>query len=289
MRVFAILLLSLLAWPATAAEVLASIRPLAQIAAAVTGDAGRVRELVPPGASSHHYQLRPSDKLALARADLVLWVGPAHERFLAKTLAGRTGVVTAQNLPGIRLEPQRPPAGDGVLAGTLDGHLWLDPDNAAVIARALAEALAARDPSHAAAYRRNAADFAARLATFKGQQAQRFHALPTHAYVAYHDAYRYLEPLLQLQYRGSLMANPESKPGARHFLLMAQRIESEGIACFIGEPGFDRRLAQRVIRDRPVRIAEVDELFASAPLDARGYETGLAQMAVALQRCLAGS
>jgi zinc transport system substrate-binding protein len=288
MRLFVLLLLGVLPFSAAGVEVLASIRPLAQIARAVTGDAASVRELVPAGSSSHHYQLRPSDRIALARADLVLWVGPAHERFLVKTLATHPRLLTAQRLPGLQLLPQRRPDGDSVLPGTLDDHFWLNPDNAAAIARALAEALAKRDPAHADDFQRNAAGFAERLAAFKTQQASRFRALPRRTYVAYHDAYQYLEPLLLLQYRGSLMASPESKPGARHFLLMSQRLQRERIACFVGDPGFDRALAQQAFHGQPLRTVEVDELFATTALNSRGYEAGLTQAANAFYGCLAG-
>lgn len=288
MRLIMVLMLGLLPLSATAVEVLASVRPLAQIARAVAGDAATVRELVPAGVSSHHYQLRPSDRIALARADLVLWVGPAHERFLEKSVATHPRLITAQRLPGLQLLPQRRPDGDSVLPGTVDAHLWLNPDNAATIAHALAEALAKSDAAHAADFRRNAASFATRLAAFKAQQAVRFRALPRRSYVAYHDAFQYLDALLLLQYRGSLMASPESKPGARHFLLMSQRLQRENIACFVGEPGFDRALAQQAFQGRPLRTVEVDELFATTALDDRGYEAGLTQAANVLYRCLAG-
>lgn len=288
MRLTAFLLLLLLGLPAAGAEVLASIRPLALIAAAVTGDPGRVALLVPAGASSHHYQPRPADRLALARADLVLWVGPAHERFLVPLLAGAPRVLTAQSLPGMALKLQRRPNGDGALPGTVDPHLWLEPDNAAVIARALAEALAAREPAQAEAYRRNAAAFANRLAALKATQAVRFQRLPSRSFLAYHDAYQYLEPMLGLNYRGSLLQSPEAKPGAKHFLLMSQRIRQEGVFCFLGEPGFDKALARHVFNGRPSNPVEVDELFTRAALDASGFEAGLQQMADAIYRCLGG-
>lgn len=283
-----LLVLSMLALPATAVEVLASIRPLAQIAAAVTGEAGPVRQLVPTGASAHHYQLRPSDRLALSQAALVLWVGPAHEAFLQKALAGHPDLLTAQRLPGITPRLQRLINGDAATAGTVDPHLWLAPDNAVVIARALAQALAAEDPARAAEYRQNAARFATRLSAWQAQQAARFQGLTSRSYLAYHDAYQYLEPVLGLNYRGSLLSHAESKPGAKHFLLMAQRIRQEGLFCFVGEPGFDQALARHVFNGRPVNLVEVDELFAEAPLSASGYEQGLTRMADALYRCLGG-
>ncbi|MCC2638535.1 MAG: periplasmic solute binding protein [Moraxellaceae bacterium] len=288
MRLLAALLLVLLPLSATAVEVLASVRPLALIAAAVTGSAGSVRQLLPPGASAHHYQLRPADRIALARADLVLWVGPAHEQFLARVLAGQPRLLTAQRLPGISLKLKRRPDGDSALPGTVDAHVWLDTDNAVVIARALAEALAARDPSRAALYRRNANAFANRLGTFETREAQRFQRLRSRSYLAYHDAYQYLEPTLGLNFRGSLLSGDEDRPGARHFLLMSQRIRKEGLYCLLGEPGFDQALARHVFNGLPGNLVTVDELFAQAPLEAGGFEAGLGRLSAAVYRCLGG-
>lgn len=288
MRLLLALVLLLLPLAAPAAEILASIRPLALIAEAVAAPGDAVRQLVPPGASSHHYQLRPSDKLALARADLVLWVGPAHERFLSRVLAGQPHLLTAQRLPGVHTRLQRKPDGNGALPGTVDAHLWLEPDNAAVIARALAEALAARYPAQADVYRRNAATFANRLNLLKTQEGQRFQGLRSRSYLSWHDAYQYLEPTLGLNYRGSLLTSDEGNPGAKHFLLMSQRIRQEGIFCFLGEPGFDKALAHNVFNGRPANMIEVDELLTGAPLTATGYEVGLKQLADDVYRCLGG-
>lgn len=288
MRLLAALLLTLLPLTARAVEVLASVRPLALIAAAVAGPDARVAQLLPAGASSHHYQLRPADRLALARADLVLWVGPANEPFLAGVLAQQPRLLTVQRLPGIKLRLKRRPDGDGAYAATADAHVWLDPDNAAATARALAEALAARDPAHAVAYRRNAGAFATRLAAFASREAQRFQRLRSRGYLAYHDAYQYLEPALGLNFRGSLLSGDEDRPGARHFLLMSQRIRKEGLYCLVGEPGFDLALARHVFNGLPANLVTVDELFAKAPLDGTGFEAGLSRLSADIYRCLGG-
>lgn len=288
MRLFAAFLLALLPLSAGAVEVLATVRPLALIATAVAGGNARVQQLLPAGASAHHYQLRPGDRLALARADLVLWVGPAHEGFLARSLPSSEHLLTAQSLRGISLKTKRRPDGGSAIAGSVDAHLWLDSGNATVIARALAEALARQDPAHAAAYRRNAATFATRLGAASAREARRFASLRSRSYLAYHDAYQYLEPALGLNFRGSLLSGDEDRPGARHFLLMSSRIRQEGLYCLLGEPGFDRALASHVFNGRPSSLVTIDELFAQAPLDATGFEAGLGRLTDAVYRCLGG-
>ena len=73
--------------PAVAApNVVASIAPIHSIAAAIMKDVGSPHLLVPPSASPHSTDLRPSGARALQEADLVFWVGPDIEGFLAKPL-----------------------------------------------------------------------------------------------------------------------------------------------------------------------------------------------------------
>jgi zinc transport system substrate-binding protein len=289
-RLLCLILLVLPFASAHAVEVLASIRPLALIAQAVVGETVVVQQLVPTGTSAHDYQLRPSDRLRLARADVLLWTGPAHEGFLERaTQASKARVLTAQTLPGIRLRAHRRLDGGSVIPRSVDPHLWLDPDNAVVIARALADELAQRDAGHAMRYRKNAADFATRIAALKAKQAPRFQGLPSRSFIAYHDAYQYLEPMLGLRYRGALVVAGEGKSSARHFLHLSQKIRQEGISCLLGEPGFDEALARNVFAGSTAELVSVDEQFAAVALSAVGYESGLALMADGIYRCLGGA
>ena len=280
-------LLLVLPLSARALDVVASIRPLALIADAVMEGQGRAHQLVPNGASSHEYALRPSDRALLARADLVLWVGPVHEHFLPTALRGRD-LLTAQNLPGIHKLPVRRLSDGATVAGSLDPHLWLSPDNAVVIARALAGVLAQKNPAHAADYQRNADAFAGRIQLQKTELQARFMPLREQPLLAYHDAWHYFDDAMGLNFQGSLTPEPELKPGAQHVLLMAQRVQKAQISCLLAEPGADTALARRIFGSRPFRMASVDELFASTPRGPKGYESALAGMAAEIQQCLNG-
>lgn len=85
-------------------EVLTSIKPLQLIAAAVQDGVGKPAVLLPPGASPHHYAMRPSDVRQIRSADLFYWIGPDMETFLVPVLKGREKPDTAvQSLPGMTL------------------------------------------------------------------------------------------------------------------------------------------------------------------------------------------
>ncbi|MBA4246051.1 MAG: zinc ABC transporter substrate-binding protein, partial [Pseudomonas sp.] len=70
-------------------RVLTSIKPLQLIAAAVQDGVGKPGVLLPPGASPHHFTLRPSDIRNVREADLLYWIGPDLETFLPRVLEGR--------------------------------------------------------------------------------------------------------------------------------------------------------------------------------------------------------
>jgi zinc transport system substrate-binding protein len=85
-------------------NVLTSIKPLQLIAAAVQDGVGKPEVLLPPGASAHHYSLRPSDVRNIRSADLFYWIGPDMETFLQPVLEGRSGPsVAVQSLPDMTL------------------------------------------------------------------------------------------------------------------------------------------------------------------------------------------
>ncbi|MCY1405074.1 High-affinity zinc uptake system protein ZnuA [compost metagenome] len=95
----------LLATPALAeVRLLTSIKPLQLIAAAVQDGAGTPEVLLPPGASPHHYALRPSDIRRVREAELLYWIGPDLEVFLPRVLEGRERPSLAvQELAGLHL------------------------------------------------------------------------------------------------------------------------------------------------------------------------------------------
>lgn len=91
-------------------RVVASIAPVHSLAAAVMEGVGEPRLLVRPGASPHATALKPSDAAALQAAQVVFWVGPGLEAFLAgplETLAPTARRVELAAAPGLVLLPVR--------------------------------------------------------------------------------------------------------------------------------------------------------------------------------------
>ncbi|VDC28648.1 zinc ABC transporter substrate-binding protein [Pseudogemmobacter humi] len=70
-------------------QVMTDIPPVHSLVARVMGDLGTPGLLLTPGASEHHFQLRPSQAQGIAAADLVVMVGPGLTPWLDPALALR--------------------------------------------------------------------------------------------------------------------------------------------------------------------------------------------------------
>jgi zinc transport system substrate-binding protein len=291
-----------LATPAGASppSVVASIKPVHSLVAAVMDGVGAPALLVPGSASPHTYSLKPSDARRLAAAQLVFWVGPMYEGFLVKPLAalgGAARVVTLAEAPGVVVLPAREGGvweeeahahGAAVHEEEEDGHLWLDPENAKAIVAAAAAALADADPAHEARYRANAARATAALGALDARLGARLAPVAGIPYIVFHDAYQYLERRYGLAAAGSITVAPERKPGARRVAEIRARIAGARVVCIFTEPQFEPALVRGLVADTGVRTGVLDPLGAGIPEGPTLYGAMMEKLAAALAGCLGG-
>ena len=277
-------------------RVLTSIKPLQLIAAAVQDGLGQPEALLPPGASPHHFALRPSDLRRVQSADLLYWIGADMETFLPRVLDQRERPsVAVQTLAGLHLrhfgegehehehEHENGHGHDHEHSpGSLDAHLWLLPANARVIAARMAADLAAADPANAARYQANLQAFERRLGDLDGRLKARLAPLAGRPFFVFHEAFDYFESAYGLRHAGVFVASSEVQPGARQVAAMRERLRAAGPACVFSEPPLRPRLAETLSAGLPVKLAELDALGAKAD----SYEQLLDDLADGLAGCL---
>ncbi|MCC7274648.1 MAG: zinc ABC transporter substrate-binding protein [Alphaproteobacteria bacterium] len=299
---FATLALAMQPLPARALDVVTTVKPIHSLVAAVMAGAGTPSLLIGGAASPHTYQLKPSEAKRLEAADLVIWVGPTLETPLAKplrTLVRRGALMTLTATPGIRVLAAREGGAwedlhdhghkHSAAAEELDGHLWLDPENAGAVARAAAAALAQRDPPNAERYRANAAALSDRLAVLDGEMRARLVAVKGVPFLSFHDAYQYLEARYGLNGIGAIAVSPERKPGAKRLQALRQRVRTAGARCVFSEPQFDPGLVATVIEGSKARTAVLDPLGATIADGPDLYPALMRGIADALRGCLAAT
>jgi zinc transport system substrate-binding protein len=246
-------------------RVLTSIKPVQLIAAAVQDGVGQPEVLLPPGASPHHYALRPSDVRRVADADLLYWIGPDMEGFLPRVLQTRQKpTVTIQDLPGLRLRH---------FAEDTHSHAEEASDHDP-------------DPANAARYEDNLKAFEKRLQALDTRLAARVAGIQGKPYFVFHEAFDYFESAYGLKHTGVFAVAAEVQPGAQHVAAMRQRLQEVGKTCVFSEPPMRPKLAQTLTAGLPVTLAELDALGGFDEATATGYETLLGNLADNLAGCL---
>lgn len=303
--------LPMMAKAAEAPKVVASIQPLESIAIAVMDGVGEPTVLLPPGTSPHHAALRPSQARSLQDADVVFWIGATLESFLERPLDSLSGgadaapLITAKGLSLLKVRE-----GDGFEThdhahghdehghddhdghddhaehmGEMDPHFWLDPRNGIVIAKVMAERLAAVDPAHADAYRANAEAFAAEMSEVEAEIDAMLAPVRDKPFIVFHDAYQYFESRFGMAAAGAITLSPETPPGAARIAEIRETITSARAACAFTEPQFSDAIVASVLDGTDAGTALMDPIGAGG---AGGYADMFRANAKAVAECLAG-
>ncbi len=305
---------------AEAPRVVATIKPVHALAAAVMDGVGTPALLVRGTVSPHGLNLKPSQARTLAQANVVIWIGPALELALAKpvrNLAGKAVSVALQDAPGVRLLKLREGGlweehdhgdhddhgdhghghkdddhkghddHDGERAD-IDAHIWLDPQNAIAMTRAIAEALTRADAPNAAAYRANAAASIGRLKALDAEIAKALQPVRGKRYIVFHDAYQYFEKRYRLTPAGSVTIDPHRAPSPRRLYDIRTRILERGASCVFREPQFEPKIVNVLVRGTSAKVGTLDPIGAGLPAGKNAYAMLLRRLAAGLRACLAG-
>lgn len=266
---------------AQAGVVTVSNYPLYLLSNEVTKGAPGAKRLLKPGDVGHHGSLSPGDMKTIQDSEFVVWFGEPLERNLAETLTKAPNSISLLSFNAFTRHPMRDVQATQI-DNSLDPHIWLDPENAKAITRALAVIHSHANPKYAELYQANTQDFARRLDTAV-QLAKSQHIIDNgsqRSYWAYHDAYQYLEPSLQLTLAGTLTTDHHLPPKASQFRWLQEHRPNPKM-CLAAQGkvagGITKKLA-------PVSVTiQVEDMS-----HADDFVSGWQQMADELLRCMAG-
>jgi zinc transport system substrate-binding protein len=307
---FALLATALLTTTAMAApSVVASIKPVHSLVAAVMAGVGEPTLIVKGSASPHTYALKPSDAGALEAADIVFWTGHGMELFLGdalETLATRATVVELADSPGITLLPVR--EGGAFEAHTHEGedhehedhdhdhdhdehgegdmHFWLDPENAKLMVAQIATTLAEADPENATTYQANAEAEQIKLDELEAELARTLAPVADKPFIVFHDAYQYFEARFGLDVAGSVTVTPDVMPGAARIDELKAKVASLGATCVFAEPNFKPTIIGAITEASSARSGVLDPEGGALTEGADLYPNLLRGLATSLVDCL---
>ena len=283
-------------------RVITTIKPLHSLVSAVMTGVGTPHLMMQGSASPHGFSLRPSDAAVLEGADLIFMIDESFEVSMVKpvhALASSARVTLLSDAKGLILKPRRE-------GGTFeehdhhvdehghhtdehrvyDMHIWLDPENAAAMARMIADVLIEVDPAHGETYAANADRLLHRLQMLTAEITQEMKPVRDKPFVVLHDAYQYFENRFGLSAAGSVMMDDAEPPSAKRIQKLRNRVRELGAVCVFAEPQFNSGLVDVVTEDTPVRTGILDPLGAAIESGPEAYFALIREMARSFADCL---
>ena len=283
---------------ADAPRVVVSIAPVHSLVSGVMSGVAVPELLVKGTVSPHSYMLKPSQMATLQRADLIVWNGESVESFLPRTLRtldGKRRVIKLTELHGMTLLSARAggvwgeeEAGDhhGHHHGDVDGHLWLDPENAKVIVGAVTKMLSEIDTSHATQYRLNSAALLQQLDQLARELDVALAPVRGVPYLVFHDGYHYFEARFHLNAMGAISVDPEHKPGAKRLSQLTTMVKQSQVRCVFSEPQYPSTVVQSITAGSGVKSGTLDPLGSNLETGPDLYFGLMRGLGANLKNCL---
>ncbi|MDR3228368.1 MAG: metal ABC transporter substrate-binding protein [Puniceicoccales bacterium] len=288
----ALLALGLAAPAAHAAlNVVATTSDVAALAKTVGGDDVTIITLARPTEDPHFVDARPSFLRHLSRADLLIeggadleagWLPPlVNNARNRKILSGAAGRFLAAEHVRLRDIPATLDRSQGDVHAHGNPHFLLDPANAALVANALAEKLAALDPAKAAAHRARAKKFSATLDGKRAEWNRRLVPFRGAGVVTYHRSFDYFLAAFHLNLSGTIEPKPGIEPSASHLVALTAQMKREKVRLILTEPNRPIRTCTRVAAQSGAKLVRAplmplnDDYLAFIEAIVTGVESAL--------------
>ena len=284
-------------------KVVTTIKPIHSIVAAISDGVFTPSLLIDGNASPHDFSLRPSQAKELQEADIIFWVGHDLETFLPKTLENiKAQSAEFMDAEGLTILPLREletfgesgdhdhdhehKHGHGHDDDASDAHIWLDPENAKVMAKFVSETLSKSDPANTAIYAGNYIKFENRISTLIMAQQTKLDPVKDQKFITFHDGYQYFERRFGLTSSGTITINPEIAPSAGHIRTMREAIAQTKTACIFSEPQFSTSIVSVVAEGLSLKTAQLDPLGAALNEGPDLYFELINNMTQSFEQCL---
>ncbi|SNZ02211.1 zinc transport system substrate-binding protein [Persephonella hydrogeniphila] len=230
-----------------------TVKPIADIVSYITGD--KTGYLIPPNASPHIYEFKTSDIRKAYKSDLFIYIGSGEPKL--------TGIL--ESIPENRKIKIIDIKGLKLLGEEeheekhIHPAVWLDPDNAVVIARFIEKKIEKIDPSKKDYYRKNLEKFVKEIRDIKEYGLGKFSHLKNKKFISYHYAWPYFVRAFGLEYAGVIEMGHGREPTPKHLIKIISTIKKYRIpSIFVSVQFYNPRYIKLIKREVSINIVYLD-------------------------------
>ncbi len=253
-------------------NVLVSILPEASYVKAIGAEKVTVTTMVPPGASPHTYEPKPSQMKQAANAQLYFAIGVEFEHTWLPRFKDLNPTMKIIDLSeGVEKLPMahehhhenkhhNDEEGHHHEEG-LDPHIWTAPANVRIIARHIYTALSHADPAHDAYYKQNLTAFLAKVDQTDSTIRTLLSPLPrSAAFMVFHPSWGYFAKeydLLQVP-----VEVEGKKPKPRELVKLIKEAKAKHIRAIFTQPEFSDSSAKIIASELHIPVIKISPLAA---------------------------
>jgi ABC-type Zn uptake system ZnuABC Zn-binding protein ZnuA len=247
-------------------NVVVTIPVLKDLVEQVGGRYVRVTSLLKGYENEHTYSPKPSDLIAVKKAQLLFEVGLGLEVWVANLVksAGQPSLDVITTSKGIALISDHAEADDGQHAHG-NPHVWLDPQNVVTMMRHVTEALVQADTAHAQQFLQNQGAYLKRLDRLSTELTDRLGKLTDRRFVAHHPAWPYFARRYGFEIVATIQTQSASEPSAIQIQQLISKIKQQRVKAVVSEIQLSQRLPELLARETGARVVVLTTLPGGLP------------------------
>ena len=252
-----------------------------------------VTMLLDNGVDLHSYQPTADDIIRISTCDLFLYVGGESDEWVEDALQEATNknmrVINLMDVLGDAvkeeevvegMEQEEEEGSDDELE--YDEHVWLSLKNAAVLCRAISDALGQIDRENAALYTANADAYIAKLNTLDAQYQESIDAAAHHT-ILFGDRFpfRYLVDDYGLDYYAAFVGcSAETEASFETVVFLARKLDELGLPAVLQIETADGRIARTIVENTQKNDQQILTMDSMQSTTAKDVAAGASYLAI---------
>ena len=207
-------------------------------AKSVLGDTVNLTLLIPPGVEAHAFEPNPKTIKEVKQAQIFFYTSNHLEPWALKI--DPNGVMLAQNLPQVLPE---------------DPHVWMNFDNAKIMAKNLADYVTQKYPDLSGEIQPRYNSFAVEMDTLKSMYSKIMSTCKSDTiYHVGHLAFGYIARDYGLKFKALFSADMEQEPSAKEIAELVKEIKENDVKYIFSEEQLNPALAKTIAKETGAKI-----------------------------------
>jgi len=235
-----------------------TIYPFKVIIQEIVGKTEGVEEILPPGASPHTYELRPSELKEIEKATAFFY-GSANLDGWAAEINTTHRIELLNILPKKNQLALKNFSGSKEIKG-VDPHFWTDPLTVKAMLPALVDTLCRIDTTNSAVYRQNSLQFSMQLDNLTQLIKESLAGIPNKGVLLAHPFFQYYLKRFGFDLIGTIETIPGSEPTPRELKQIIDLAKQQQLKLILTQPQISDRPAQLIAEATGAKIVQLDPI-----------------------------